>query len=310
MKPEPAPDYVVIGHVTHDRFRDRPVATHGWSPRRGDAERPGGTAYYAGVAALRLGRTVGLVTSFGADFRYRAMLAPMQIARVPAERTTCFEIASFDGRRQLRSLHRAGELSFDAAAASWRAADIVHCAPVAGEVRTSVIRDGGRGHRAATLQGWLRTHEDGQLVQSLYPADFPASLDGLDWAVVSTEDLGGSDAGRWRSRAEELAAHVGVLAVTEGAQGCALYAERCETYVEPFPAREVDSTGAGDVFAAAFFIRLSETRDPTESARFAACAAALSVEGVGASRVPNRREVLDALRQRRGVTVAQAESAR
>ena len=54
---------------------------------------------------------------------------------------------------------------------------------------------------------------------------------------------------------------------------------------------EVDSTGAGDVFAAAFFVRLDETGDPRASAGFASCAAGVSIEGVGVARIPDRGAV-------------------
>jgi sugar/nucleoside kinase (ribokinase family) len=45
----------------------------------------------------------------------------------------------------------------------------------------------------------------------------------------------------------------------------------------------VDPTGAGDVFAAAFFVRLTQTGDPWKAARFAnrLATASITLEGVG-----------------------------
>ena len=62
----------------------------------------------------------------------------------------------------------------------------------------------------------------------------------------------------------------------------------------------VDSTGAGDVFATAFLLRYHEAGDPLEAGSFAACAASCVVEGVGASTLGDRAEVLRrmALRER------------
>ena len=57
------------------------------------------------------------------------------------------------------------------------------------------------------------------------------------------------------------------------------------------PQREVDPTGAGDIFAAAFFINLYETDDPWASARFANQVAALSVTRRGLASVPTREEM-------------------
>jgi len=52
-------------------------------------------------------------------------------------------------------------------------------------------------------------------------------------------------------------------------------------FVEGCPAEEIDSTGAGDVFAAAFMLRLRESRDPLEAAGFANRVAAYSVTAPG-----------------------------
>jgi sugar/nucleoside kinase (ribokinase family) len=46
-----------------------------------------------------------------------------------------------------------------------------------------------------------------------------------------------------------------------------------------YPAREVDPTGAGDVFAAAFLTGMARGLDPVEAARLGAAAASIAVEG-------------------------------
>jgi len=53
----------------------------------------------------------------------------------------------------------------------------------------------------------------------------------------------------------------------------------------------VDPTGAGDIFAAAFFIRYRESADVIEAARFANACAALSVRKAGLAGVPTRSAV-------------------
>jgi sugar/nucleoside kinase (ribokinase family) len=57
----------------------------------------------------------------------------------------------------------------------------------------------------------------------------------------------------------------------------------------------VDATGAGDIFAAAFFIRLYKTRDPWEAARFATLLASHSVTRVGLDGIPTAREIEESL---------------
>jgi len=54
---------------------------------------------------------------------------------------------------------------------------------------------------------------------------------------------------------------------------------------------EVDPVGAGDIFAAAFFSRLQQTRDPWEAARFGTQLASVSVSRRGIEGIPTEDEV-------------------
>jgi sugar/nucleoside kinase (ribokinase family) len=58
---------------------------------------------------------------------------------------------------------------------------------------------------------------------------------------------------------------------------------------------EVDSTGAGDIYASAFFTRLYTTRDPWEAARFATLMSAISVTRQGLEGIPTPDEIQSCL---------------
>jgi len=53
----------------------------------------------------------------------------------------------------------------------------------------------------------------------------------------------------------------------------------------------IDDLGAGDVFAAAFFVALSEGRPPLEAAEFGSAAAAVRMGGAGAGAIGGREEI-------------------
>jgi len=57
----------------------------------------------------------------------------------------------------------------------------------------------------------------------------------------------------------------------------------------------VDTTGAGDIFATAFFFRLYATRDPWEAARFATQLAANSVTREGLNGIPTQEEIQECM---------------
>jgi sugar/nucleoside kinase (ribokinase family) len=176
-----------------------------------------------------------------------------------------------------------------------------------GHFTRDVLPDGALAPGGTSLYAALTAHRLGQRVAVVSaPAELPAAWDSalpgpiryrlwrpaddllarIDALVLSIEDVKGD---------EELVAgyarHCALVALTRGAQGATLFVRGQPHHIEAFPAIERDPTGAGDVFAAALLVRLRETGDPFEAARFAACVAAGSVEGQGASRIPTRAEV-------------------
>jgi sugar/nucleoside kinase (ribokinase family) len=67
---------------------------------------------------------------------------------------------------------------------------------------------------------------------------------------------------------------------------------------------EVDPTGAGDVFAAAFLIRYHETGDVREAMRFGSAAASLAVGAPGVEGIGGREEIAAVMRAHPEVNVA------
>jgi sugar/nucleoside kinase (ribokinase family) len=97
---------------------------------------------------------------------------------------------------------------------------------------------------------------------------------------------------------------VPILFFTLGYRGSRLWRNGRWQQVPAFPAREVDPTGAGDVFAAAFLARYLETDDVAQASLFAAAAAAVSVEAVGTAGIPSRAEVEERLRRQSEITAS------
>lgn len=277
-----APDYLLVGHLCRDVIEGH--------------TRAGGTVLYAGITAARLGKRVAIATAFGDPLPTE--LEGMDVARLPASNTTVFEHHATPGGRALRLLDRAPAITGADVPEAWRRAPLVHLAPIANEFPPDLASLFPGSRVVATPQGWLGGERTDALpdraplgARSVGPlqAAGPA-LPRFKSMVVSIEDLDGS----WDAAAA-LASGTPVVVVTQGAEGYTLFVQGCGRWYPPFPAREVDATGAGDVFAASFFVRLAETGNAPESARFAAMAAALSVSGQGASRIPTRAEVVAAL---------------
>jgi sugar/nucleoside kinase (ribokinase family) len=105
-------------------------------------------------------------------------------------------------------------------------------------------------------------------------------------AVLSIEDVGADE-----DCIEAMATTCKVLAVTEGPAGSRLYWNGDLRRFRAPVLEEVDATGAGDIFAAAFFWRLYVTRDPWAAARFATHLASFSVKRFGLDGIPTQDEI-------------------
>ncbi len=117
-----------------------------------------------------------------------------------------------------------------------------------------------------------------------------AALTRASAVVISREDVDGND-----ELIEHMAHQTRVLAVTEDSAGAVLFWNGDRRRFRAPEVHEVDATGAGDVFAAAFFVRLFTTRDPWEATRFATLIASHSVTRVGLDGIPTPHEIEESI---------------
>lgn len=270
-------DYLVIGHATRDL--------------RGDSFTIGGTAAYAARAALALGCRVGVITSTDAELDLGRALPGAVVSNTLAPVTTTFENITVDGERHQLIRHVARPLVPAMVPESWRAA-IVHIGPVAQECHPALASTFGTAFVGVTPQGWMRHWDEAGQVSHRRWSGMVDVLTSADAVVLSLEDVEGN----W-DLAAEYAAQTSVLALTQGAQGCTVFADGEARHFPAPEADEEDSTGAGDIFAAAFFYVLQRSAsrprgcDLWAAARFANCMAVQSVAQSGLSSTPNAEEI-------------------
>lgn len=275
---------MVAGHVTLD------VTASG--------TRPGGAAYYAALAAQRLGLRVGLLTSFADDFPADAIPTDITVTRVASPQTTTFTLKGAEAARTLTLGARAADLEADDLPADWGTAPLALLCPVINEVDPALAEALGAASLGVLPQGWMRRRDTGGLIV-VQPWEEAEPV--LAWAqlmVASEEDVAG-----FREDAVEWLQRVPLGALTNGARGATLYVNGEPYHVAPDIANEVDDTGAGDVFSATLLIEYYRGGDAWEAAAAAAVAAAAVVEGKGASALLDRAGLTTRLaeyRRRRG----------
>ena len=269
------PDFLAIGHVAKD------ISPEGF--------RPGGTVIYAALTALKMGLMPAIVTSVGSELDLQATMPAAQVHVIPSSETTTFRNIYRRGKRTQLLMSIGGNIAASDVPPRLRSTPLVMLGPLAGEVSYDLVHCFKNATLLAALQGWLRQWDGDGRVSPAYWIGKEV-LPYVDAAIFSIDDVGDRRLiDLWKDMTR-------VLIVTKGRGGAELHFESRWHHIAPFPVHEVDPTGGGDVFGAAYLIRYQETGDPLDSARFASCAASFSVEEEGTGGIPARDQVEERLR--------------
>lgn len=277
------PDFLVAGHLVQDLLSDADADSGPW--------RLGGAASYASTLARNLGLRAAVLTACAPDLPLAQLLPGVDLHVVPSPHTTAMRnVYGPDLRRRQTAPRRASVIGAQHIPPDWRETPIVLLGPVAGELDDSLAACFPGSLLGAGAQGWLREIGPDGRVRPVHPQawrDEPV-LRHTGALFLSDEDIPAEDAPAALQRWSRL---VPTVCFTRGYNGADICHHGEWRHIPAFPARVVDLTGAGDVFAAAFLIRLSETADPWQAARFASAAASLVIEGEGILGVPTRHQV-------------------
>ena len=276
-------DILLVGHVTRDLIENDQQGPY----------RLGGTVSFAAITALRLGRKPTIITRAAADTNLTELPAAVDLHVLPSPTTTTFaNLYTAEGRVQYCYTPALPIGAVDIAS-HLRKPQVVLLGPLVEEITSAVATIFDPSTLVTAVpQGWMRQWDATGRVSSKAWTSAAAILPNLDVLVLSLEDIAFD-----LSRLEPFFANVPIVVVTEYRDGSTLYRQggngtTIETKIPPRPATEVDPTGAGDTFATAFIIRLQETGDPVQAARFANVTASFGVEQVGVAGIPSREQVL------------------
>ncbi len=272
------PDYLLIGHVTADLT---PVG-----------RLLGGTVSYAARVVKAFGLRAGVLTSAASDEPLLTELQPFvdEMVVIPADSTSTFENIYEPGGRIQYIRGVAAPLGFQHIPAEWRAAPLVHLAPLTDEVDPRIAHHFKDATVMLTLQGWLRRWDDTGRVAFKRWFD-PDVLRDINMVVFSEEDIREAP-----GLEAEFAGAVEHLFVTRAERGGTYYRRgQAIPYSTP-QVQQIHPTGAGDIFAAALLCSLGVVNhDLRRAVVVAARLAATSVTRVGLDGAPTVEEVRQAL---------------
>jgi sugar/nucleoside kinase (ribokinase family) len=274
LKTLECPDFVVVGHVCQDILPDGSLGL-------------GGSVSYAATTAHRLGYRVGVVTRSGPDLDVTKALPGIEIVCHPSAATTMFENIYFDGRRRQILHQRADVITCEQIPPAWRCAPMVYLGSIDQEIDPSVFRCFTDEATICVMpQGFFRRWDEQGQVSFAEWTPPEAILRCISVLVISELDVPDPVA-----LACDWGRFIPTIVVTRAERGATVYHAGEPCHYPARPTQQLDPTGAGDVFAAAFLIRLVETGDPCLAASFANAVASFSVEGPGMTGIPHRQQV-------------------
>lgn len=277
-----APDFVAIGHFSIDRMPWGNVL--------------GGSVIYAALAVARAGYRAGVLTRGNIDNLPRDVRQELEDVSnevelvIQASRaTTTFTNTEVVDRR-VQKLHAwGGEIDLSGLPPEWRGVQTMHIAPLAQELDPRGLVRLAPGFLGVTPQGWARRwgtklpspvrHEQVKLSHEVCNR-FHSMVLSADELSVLREPF-------------DIVSHHGLAVVTRGRRGATAIDRGRVTEIDGYPGQRVDTTGAGDVFAAMLFLMRGRGEPLLHSLRLASAAASLSVRQRGVAAVPTIDEIMD-----------------
>ena len=265
--------YLCIGHACHDLLNGKNIL--------------GGCTSYSSLVASQLGMDTAVLTSVGDDFEFLETFKSKGIHffNKKALKTTVFENI-YEGTHRTQYIHARAETLFAKdVPAEWCNADIVQIGLIANEADFGIFKAFPKSVLiGATIQGWLRQWDENGKV----------SPKAMDWSQLANADvviMSDADIQGFEDAIPLITSYVKVLVMTQGADGAIVFYENEQHHFPSYPVKEVDSTGAGDVFTAAFLVKYAQTRDIALATGYAHSAASFVVEGVGINNLATLEQI-------------------
>ena len=305
------PDIVAIGHICTDKIHIIAEFPEENTSRRvlEYAERTGGTASTAAVAAARLGARVGYLNYFGDDNSGKALYEDcvregldLSCARVVPGGISAFTNVLVNQQHATRTfLSFRGKfppIEFDARCEEYiRNAQVIHldgvqydnalaAAKLAKKCGTCVSLDGSSMHPDNEKNRELASLADILIVNETYAQRLTGIADEREAFKTMAE---------WMPAA--------VLVATRGEKGC--YCRKCGALFEyeAFSTDVVDTTGAGDAFHGGFLYSYLSGASLDQAIAFASAVGALNCRGVGGREaLPDYRSVIRFLNEHGGIS--------
>jgi sugar/nucleoside kinase (ribokinase family) len=259
-------DFVSIGHVSYDinEYSDGSIVKN-----------PGGAVAYASVLALNHGMKPGIITACGDDYDYEIFLPNIRVCASKSLHTTTFMNDYRADVRKQAIIYNSNKITKNLIPKNWMKPKIFFAGPLLHEIPKSSIGWIQADFSYIVPQGWFRKWNQEGIINiqgNLSDLKFNHRWDLL---VLSEEESKSFTK-------EQLLDCAKIVCITKSSKGAKIYCETGENYFIPsYIVKDLDPTGAGDIWATAMAIKLHSGSKPIDAGYYASAAAAISIESFG-----------------------------
>ena len=270
-----APKFLAIGHLSFDVNM-----VDGGSP---SGRIPGGASAYATLVAKKHGISSGILTSVGDDYPVEEILGGIDVRGPKSEHTSSFaNYYDGDNRNQVL-IASASKIFKSEIPVGWTRPNILYAGPLLHELPTDSVNWFEPKLSCLVPSGWLRrwgsdgvvTHADGLILSQRKKWDV---------IVVSEAEIANLPV-------EQLYSFSEILCVTRGEFGARIWKAGDWVDIPAVKSEPADRTGAGDIWASAFAISISDGRNIEDAGVYASAASAIGIESIGLLGCPSRAEI-------------------
>ena len=273
----------LIGNPTRDKILTRDA----------EVETIGGTVWYAALLMVRLMRPVAVVGCGDTLLKRRFEEHGVNVRNFSVNGPVTHFKNDYTGGERRQYAKSGARLHISAIPPEVFEATALLVGPVLQEIDPAILTVSRKGLAMLDAQGLLRhLTAENRVIERLGP-DAETAICHCDILKVDAREAqlitSTGDIDMALERMHRMGPKITII--TQGAKGARIYDGTRLIQVSAPKVTVVDSTGAGDVFAAAFLARYLDCSDPIAAGRFAVAAATLSTRGFGASGLPSQRDI-------------------
>jgi len=224
----------------------------------------GGPVSYISNILSSYGHNVTMFSSFGEDFPIESLNPKIHLIKNISKNTTKFILSYKNDLREFKIPTEATKLDLANLKKSIDKYDVVFFAPIFNEININQVNqlvNSNDKYFVGVPQGWIRRRDDKKILINFNRLKF---LPKLEMIFFSEEEIKSSNL-----KINDLKNLAKILVITRGHIGSTIFYQEQSFDFSSYDVKTIDTTGAGDIYAAVFAMTFFSTKELIYSANLA-----------------------------------------